>query len=415
MMKNKDSWDWETDSKEVPIGEWREKYNWIEDIHVSPDGEKVASIVNIDDAEFGICENGSISEGVFEKAWSLKYAPNGDSVCFVANDDEWTVFTCGDVWEETFDYIWDMKISYDGSHIGASVQRDGKYGMVVNDSAWENMHENIAGTIMGDKGNTAGVVQVDSLNQADIEGFNTGIFAVALDGNLISDKHMNIWDLSINCKGTEVAYSIRKNRTDYSIGRNKSEWSSLFQCSWKPEFTVNNSVIAPVKQGDWSLYKDDKKLWNNNFLQITKLATFDDNISAVVSDKYGMWAISENDNMWDLRCDKIITDLYYSDDGKSLVSVFKDKDHWDVAINNSRWNLKADKLWRPVVSNNNEFAATRIEMDGKYYLVVNGTLYKTGFDMIFEPEISPDSSKILLKVLDGDTYNRFVLSLDQIL
>lgn len=414
-MKTKDSWDWDTSKKTIPVGEWAEKYNWIEEIHVSPDGEKVASIVNIDDAEFGICENGSVLDGTFEKAWSLRYGANGKPVCFAANDDEWTVFTPGDTWEDTFDYIWDMKINSDGSQISASVQRDGEYGMAVNGNIRGGMYENIAGTVMDDKGNTAAVVQVDPLNQGDIDGFKKGIFSVALNGELVSDKHMNIWDLSINSKGTEVAYSIRKNRTEYTIGQNQSQWSRSFQCSWKPEFTSGDSVLAPVKQGGWILFKDDEKLWSKDYLQITKLATSNDKVAAVVSDKYGMWGVSENNEIWDFRCNRIISDLYYSREGKSLISVFKDKEHWDIAIDNRVWGLRADKLWKPVVSDDSQIFATRAEIDGKYYLIVNGKLYKTGFDMVFEPVISPDSSKVLLKVLEGDIYNRYILSLDKIL
>ncbi|MBU1697001.1 MAG: hypothetical protein KKD21_08160, partial [Proteobacteria bacterium] len=76
---------------------------------------------------------------------------------------------------------------------------------------------------------------------------------------------------------------------------------------------------------------------------------------------------------------------------------------------------KADKLWNPVVSFNNEIMATRMEKDGGFYLVVNGKVYQERFDMIFEPQISPDNDKILLKAMKNGIYLRQVLTLDKVL
>ncbi|MCP3926307.1 MAG: Tmc redox complex protein TmcD [Desulfobacterales bacterium] len=413
-MRDIEKWDWETSEKEILVNKWINDYNWIEEIKVSQDGENIASIVSTGEAEFGICVNGELWDESFEKAWSLQFTPSQKLVSLVSNDEEWAVCIDGNSWESKFDYIWDLKVNSKG--VGASVQVDGKYGMVVNGIAWGDLFENISGTVLNENGDSAAVVQVDPISQADIERYNNGIYSVSVNGILASEKHTNIWDISFNSTGSEVAYSIRKNRTDYSIGRNKSIWDNTFQCSWKPVFTNNNEVIAPVRKGGkWYLYKDDKQLWKNNYLQLLNLAVSGDNISVAISDSYGKWSVSENDIKWDFRCDKIISDLFYSDSGKTLIALFKNNKYWDIAVNNKIWGLKADKLWKPHISDNEEIITTRMEKDGKYYLVVNGNVHNEGFEMIFEPEISSDSSKILLKVLDMGVYKRKILPLDQLL
>ena len=65
----------------------------------------------------------------------------------VAKDEEWTVCVDGRLWETWFDYVWDLKSTPDGSVIGAAVQQDMEYGMVVNDSPWENRYKNITGML----------------------------------------------------------------------------------------------------------------------------------------------------------------------------------------------------------------------------------------------------------------------------
>ena len=147
-MKNEKTWDWQILKKEIPINEWQERFNWIEEPCVSPDGEKIASIVNTDDAEFSVCVNGETWEETYEKAWSMRFAPDGKLVALVSNDEEWTISVNGSSWETMFDYIWDLKITSKGSFIGAAVQKDGEYGMVVNDTIWDNLYANISGVVL---------------------------------------------------------------------------------------------------------------------------------------------------------------------------------------------------------------------------------------------------------------------------
>ncbi len=417
-MKDERTWDWQTPKKEIPVKEWQDRFNWIEETHVSPDGEKIASIVNCDEAQFTICVNGDIWDDIFEKAWSLRFMPDGRLAALVSNDEEWTVCLDGISWETRFDYIWDLKVTQDGSFIGIAVQKDMKYGMAVNDTVWNHLYENITGIVLSDQGTSAAIVQVDPLGQADIDGFGSGIFAVAKDGVAQSQKFMNIWDLSFDSTGQQIAYAIRKNRLEYSLVKNNSPWNQTFQSVWKPKFVdKDNSIIAPIRQdGKWGLFKDGTPFWRRKFAQLWKLNVHDHTkkIAAIVSDKFGKWTVLEDEKPWDFYCDTIISDLFYSDSGNQLVAVFKNKGHWDVAVNGKPWNIKADKLWPPVLSSDNKIFATRMEKKGKYYLVVNGKTYQKPFDMVFEPRISPDNDKILLKSIHNGIYSRQILGLDAV-
>lgn len=418
-MKNEEKWDWDVLKKEIPIKEWQENYNWVEEFYVSPDGERIASIVNTDEAEFSVCVNGEVWEETFEKAWSLRFAPNGKLVALVSNDEEWTICTDGSNWETWFDYIWDLKITSDGSFIGAAVQKDGEYGMAVNDTIWENLYGNISGAVLSDQGTSAAIVQVTPMGQGDIEGFSAGIFSAAVNGVNQPEKFMNIWDISFDNQGEQIAYSVRKNRTDYSLVKNNELWDKDFQFVWQPQFIGNDmSLVAPVRQsGKWTLFKDGNPFWKKSYGQLWKLVVHQESgkLAGVISDAFGRWDVTEDEKPWSINCDTMVSDLYYSVNGDSLVAVFKNKGFWDVAVNGKPWNIRADKLWNPVVSSNDQIYATRMEKDGKFFLVVNGKIYKEEFDMVFEPAISSENDKILLKSINNGIYTRQILTLDNIL
>ena len=418
-MNDEKTWDWETLKKEIPVKQWQDRFNWAEEAVVSPDGEKIASIINLDEAQFTVCVNGKTWEETFEKAWSLQFLPDGRLGVLASNDEEWTVCIDGIFWNTWFDYIWDLKANRDGSFVGAAVQKDGQYGMAVNDTIWDNLYDNINGMVLCDSGKSGAIVQVTPLGQADIDGFSSGAFSVAVNGAALPDKFMNIWDLKFNEQGDKVVYAIRKNRVDYSVGTDAGPWEQNYQFTWRPHFIDNNtSVIAPVRQGGkWILVKDETPFWDTPFEQLWKLVTNrpSNKIGAVVSDAFGKWTVCDNGIPWQFHCDTMISDLFYSGDGECLTAVFKDKGYWDFAVDQVPWNIKADKLWRPVTDSNNEIIATRMEKDGKYYLVVNGKIYGQAFDQVFEPEISPDNDKILLKAIRDNIYSRQILTLDQIL
>ncbi|MCP4023601.1 MAG: Tmc redox complex protein TmcD, partial [Desulfobacteraceae bacterium] len=271
-MEQEQSWDWQTPKKEIPVKEWEDNFSWTEEFQVSPDGEKIAAIVNKEEAVFTVCENGNIWEGEYEKAWSLKYSPDGRLAACVCKDEEWTVAVDGREWNTWFDYIWRLMFSSSGSHMGISVQKDMEYSMAVDDRIWDNLFDSLCESVISEDGRSAAVVQVESLGQADLEGFKKGIFSCAVNGSPLEGNYLNIWDISFNESGSQVAFAARLNRTDYTIVQEGQPWDTAFQTVWKPKFLNGGSCLAPVrKAGKWYLYKDGNPFWDKSYDQLWNL------------------------------------------------------------------------------------------------------------------------------------------------
>lgn len=417
-MTDTNLWDWETGTKHIDLGGWGDRFNWVEDFAASPDGEKVAAIVNTDEAEFTVCLNGETWESTFEKAWSLSFLPDNRLAVLAANDEEWTVYTDDTPWENRFDYIWHLQWSEDGNHISVAVQQDMEYAMAVNDQPWDTLYENLTCPVLSRTGTTAAVVQKESLSQGDIEAYRKGIFSAAVNGNTFDAQFMNVWEPAFDSEGKNLAYVVRKSRTDYSLVQNTEIWPQNFQAAWKPLFTdQDRNLLAPVrKAGKWFLYKNGLPFWQTGYEQVWQQTSCPGSgeIAAVISPKYGRWTVRQNRKVWDVDADTMINGLCYSQDGSSLWALVKDRGSWDMVVNNKPWGLGADKLWQPAASSDSSVIAARMQRKGRYFLTVNGMIYPKSFDMVFDPVISPAGDKIMLKTIENNTYTRHILSLDDI-
>jgi hypothetical protein len=118
-------WDWETGEKKIPFESWKDEYQWVEEPYVSPNGEKIAAIVNVDEGEFNVCVNGQPwAEEVFDKIWHLRFSPDGRLTAIVSEMGEWTMAVDGQAWENKFGYLWEPHFSTDGNNIAAAIQQD---------------------------------------------------------------------------------------------------------------------------------------------------------------------------------------------------------------------------------------------------------------------------------------------------
>ncbi|MCP4722979.1 MAG: Tmc redox complex protein TmcD, partial [Desulfobacteraceae bacterium] len=245
---------------------------------------------------FGICVNGDVWEGEYEKAWSLRALPNNKFAACVCQDEEWTLAVNGEEWSNKFDFIWDLQISPDSSHISLAFQQDGEYGMVVDDTPWDMVYANMNGMVLGSNGKSAAVVQVDPMAAADVEAFKKGLFSVALNGKAFARKFLNIWDISLDEKNKNLAWSARLDREAYTIVVNDTPWENLFQSVWKPEFAdQGKSIVAPVRQGGkWKLFKDDQPFWKTGYDQLWRVNVSEANnkIAAIVAPSFGKWSVA---------------------------------------------------------------------------------------------------------------------------
>jgi len=418
-MNDKNSWDWETEVKEIPFSEWENTYNWVEEPCVTPDGEKIASIVNRDECEFGICVNGELWDETYEKVWNLKACPAGRLCALVANDEEWSVSVNGKTWENRFDYIWDLSFTGKGDHVAVATQADMAYGVAVNDTIRGDSYDNMTGMVVSEQGKTAAVVQTEPLSSGDIESFKKGVFAVSVDGSLHESRFVNVWDVVFSRDSSAIAASVRTSLTDYSVLQDNLVWDKTYQCVWKPLFSSDGkSVYAPVREeGKWFLAKDGYRYWKNSYSQLLSLTQNADGsrIAAIASNSFGKWTVVENDRTWDITTGDMVSDLFYSPDGNCLIASFKDKGRWTLAINGKKWNTHAEKLWAPSVSQSGDIIATRAEIAGRYYILVNDRRIPGDFDMAFQPELNPQGDKLLLKVIQDGRYIRKVVSLNDII
>ena len=161
-MQEINNWNWDTGSREIAdINQWKQTYNWVEEPYVSPDGEKIAAIVNLAEGEFNVCVNGQTWETVFDKIWYLRFAPDGRAAALVSEMGEWTVAVDGTPWENKFGYVWNLMFSPRGDHIAAAVQQDMTYCMALDDVPWSQTFANLTNpTLSPDGTKTAASVQV---------------------------------------------------------------------------------------------------------------------------------------------------------------------------------------------------------------------------------------------------------------
>lgn len=413
-MEEKSRWDWHTDLKEIPVKEWDDRFNWVQTPEVSPDGEAIAAVVNLDEMAFSICVNGEAWEAAYEKAWSLTPLPSGGFAACVARDEEWTVTRDGSEWSNWFDFIWNLSVSPDGNSVGAAFQSDMEYGIVVNDAPWEERFESMTGAVMAPNGASAAVVQVAPMPAADVGAFKAGLFSAALNGEALGATFLNVWDISFDQAGDALGYGVRFTREAYGVVRNETPWESRFQSVWKPEFARDGSLMAPVRQGGkWFLYKDDAPFWHTAYDQLwhLTLSPANDDVAAIVSAPFGRWTVAVNDSPWNDSWDTMISDLCWSRDGSALAAVFKHGEHWDLAVNQTAWGLAADKVFDPCISPDGSVVAVRIEKEGDQKLVVNNRVAASGFTFMADPVISPDNSRILVKGIENGIYKRRIISL----
>jgi len=413
-MEEKESWDWSTQLKEIPVKEWETRFNWVEEPCITPNGESVASVVNVDEMAFGICVNGELWEGEHEKAWSLKALPDNRFTACVCQDEEWSLLVDGTPWSNQFDFIWDLRTT-PGGHIGVAFQRDMEYGMAVDDQPWEEKFENITGMTMGETGQSAAVVQVDSMAAADVDAFAKGLFSVAVNGVAGKERFLNIWDLAFDPAGDSLAFGVRLDREKYGIAVNGSAWGTEFQSVWRPMFCDGGkSVAAPVRTGGkWYLYKDGLPFWTSGYENIWRLASHPDNgqIAAVEAKAFGQWTIAGDDAPWSLAWDTLVRDVYFSGNGASLVAVFKDKGFWGLAQDDKAWKLSCDKIFTPDLSQDGSMVAVSFEKQGQYFAAVNDRVVTGPYDVMADPVLSPQGDKLLVKGIENGIYKRQIVAL----
>ncbi|MBF0378360.1 MAG: WD40 repeat domain-containing protein [Desulfamplus sp.] len=429
-MNHYDKWDWDIGKKEVAdLGKWRDKFQYIEELRVSHDGEKVAAIVKNEDMEFTVCVQSQVNEpetweNSYDKVWNLKFGPDDRLSALVSDTGEWTVSTDDETWENGYDFIWNMKFNSNGN-IAVSAQKELSYSVVNNDTPWQNEFSRLTDMVISPDGEkTAAVVESVPVLESEIFKFRQGCYSIAVNGETWDKNFMNVWNPYFSDDSNHIAASVRTSYYDYYIAVNGKTWDKSFSSVWEPRFspslTLNGtnsntySITAPVKKGGkWFLAKDGEIFWERPYFQLWQHLYSPDGkkIAAIVAPEFGKWTIALDNTPWDITFSDYLSDPLFSPDGNKFACIFKDNGKWGVAIDGKAWDCLFDMAWQPTFSNDGSHLAVKFKKDGFYYIALNGNIVDEKYDDLANPIFSSDNSSILLKGLQGSSYNRKVIKI----
>jgi hypothetical protein len=415
-------WDWEKGKRTVVASLAPAKgCAWQEEPRVSPDGEHFAAVLRLEDDSMTVRVDDDRWDVNFEKAWFPRYAPDGRLTCLVMADDEWTVAVDGEPWEERFSFAWGTRFGKRGQ-IYVSIQQDMRYGFAKDGEPWEELFENATEfSLRGDGKKSAAVVQVRSLKQADLAGFRSGVFSLAVDGQRAwDDAYMNLWTPVFDGRGGErVACQARLTAFDYTIVVNNEPWPAVFACVWEPAFDpATGALAAPVRQsGRWGMAVDGAMFWPARYFQCWQQQWSRDgkHLWAIGAPEYGKFTVLRDDKAWPCAY-PVVSDLVLSPQGDraAALACHANTDYL-VLVDGKAWQGPWDMAWKPVFSPDGRNVAVLVRNGAKNHsYLVNNLPVGESFSLAWPPLFSPDSRKVLLRGVQNNALVRLVMQIDDI-
>jgi len=401
-MQNNEHWDWAPGTKSIAnLGEWLSAFEAVEEPYVSPDGEKIAAIVKVDEGSYSVCVNSVPWESPFDKIWSLRFSPENLPVAIVSADAMWTVAIEGIPWENQFEFVWDLQFARSGSSISVAAQNSRSYFAVSDDIPWEGGFDSLNHLTTGPDGKTvAAVVQTVPIRDADILSFQKGCFTVAVNGTAWDRNFVNAWEIDIS-RDSRVAAEIRQTLYDYTIAVDGVAWPKRFASVWRPRFNpADHTVTAPVKLPDgWTLALDGAVLWGGRYVQLWHHLYSPDGkrIAAICAPGFGKWTMVEDSKPWPITFNEAVTDPVYSPDGRHLACLGKSEGKWYLAVDGDIWPRSFDRIWPPVFSPDGHHVAAKVKIGENYAIAIDGKPLAQSFTAAWDPVFSPDGRKLLVK------------------
>ena len=423
-MVNSEKWDWESKEKVVAdTSKWKEQYEDVWEPYISPDGEKIASIVKVGEGEFNIAVNKETwGEEPFEKIWYSRFSPDGRLTAFITKDQEWTMAVDGKTWEEMYEYIWDTKFSADGKVIAATTKQDGVYGITVNEKTWECPIElkSIASYVISQDGKiSAAIAQTVAVAEADVNAFTKGTWSVVVNGKPWKDNFVDVYGLTISNDGQRFAAEYRNSICEYGIVVDENPWNEKFACTWEPVFHPTNSdeITTPVRQaGQWFLATNGRIVWDRGFYSLLYQTYSPDgnNIAAAVAPQFAKWTIAVNGQPWSKTFNECLLQPCFSPDSRKIVVIAKDSGNWFLVADGTVLGEGYDNIWPPVFSPNGDMIICKVEKNGKYYIAVNGVIRGNGYEALWNPVVSPDGTKVMICGVEAGKYYRRIVPMDDL-
>ena len=427
-MVNIERWDWTSEHKMLAdTTKWKDQFEDVWEPYISPDGEKIASIVKVGEGEFNICVNGNTWEESFEKMWYSRFSPDGRLTALVSKDMEWTMAVDGAALEETYEYIWDTKFSANGKVIAAAVKKDDAYFVLVNGKAWEcstvsvngktlecsTVLQSIASHAVSPDGNTvAAIAQTAPLGQADLEGFLNGTWSVVVNGKPWEKNFVDVYGLAVSNDDKNVAAEYRAAICEYGIVVNGTPWNEKYGCTWEPVFNPVNSdeITTPVKQGSqWFLATNGRIVWDRGFVNLLYQTYSPDGqkIAATVAPQFGKWTVAVDGQPWPITFGECVLMPCFSQDSRKLAVIAKDSGNWLLVVDGTVLGESYDNIWQPVF--NDDDVICKVEKNGKYAVAVNGKIRGKDYEALWNPVVSPDGTKVMICGVEGGKYYRNII------
>lgn len=416
------SWDWAPGKRDIcSLADASRKYGWVEEYHVSPDGERVAAVANIGEGEFTVSVNGAPwTADVYERIWNIQFSPDGRLTGYAADMGEWKLFIDDAVSEAAYGYLMQTFFSRTGETVACAVQQDMQYGMLLNGTLWSTLYDNANQFALSESGAaSAAVVQTAPVPAADIQAFQQGCYSIAVNGQAWPEKFVNCWSPVFDRPGKRVAAQVRTSLYDYTIAVDGISWGSRYSCTWEPCFNpATGAVAAPVRTGSrWAMAQDEKLIWPDQFAQIWHQQFSEDGkeLYAIVAPGFGKWTVARNGAPWRTLVSTMVCDLTVSPDGQRAAAVAKEGELWGLLVDDVLWDDVFPMVWQPVFSADSRHVATRVELPGKQYtFMLDGGTCPWRFDWLWDPVFSPDSSAVLIRGIQRGVYTRIVTPIEDI-
>ncbi len=411
------TWDWEKGKKViVPSVAPQPGTMWQNELYASPDGSRMAAVVRLEDESFTVRVNDTPWESTFEKAWLPRFGPDGRLTALVMLDDEWTVAVDDVAWEERAAFMWNTTFGA-GGQVYAAVQIDMRYGLCKEGVLWENLFENAnCFALRHDGRKSAAVVQMKSLKQADIDGFSSGIYTVAVDGKPWESTFVNLWTPVFDVRGGErVAAPARLNLYEYTVIVNGEPWPATYNCVWEPAFDpATGAITVPVRQGGrWGIASEAAMYWEPTYFQCWNQQWSNDgkHLWAIVAPQYGKFTVARDNKPWAATF-PVVTDLTLSPDGTRAAALAnKQNDNFRIVVDGVAWAGEWDMAWKPVFSPDGQHVAALVRKNNCMSIVMDGKPWRETFTQAWSPAFSPDSRSLLIRAVQDGAFIRQVVPL----
>ncbi len=409
--------DWQRGKKIVAnVREWKEKFHQVYEPIPSPDGEKIAAVVEVDKGQCSVCINNKTWEQTFERISFPSFSTSGSFICLVLQNYEWTLAEEGKTLEETFDYAWNLKCHPKNNSIAFNIKKGDLYGVCLNGKAWDNLFFDARETFISPNGKTsASYVRVKNPPLLDIFSFKEGVWTLAVNGEAWPMSFLSVYGCTFS-EGDKVAATVRLGQQEFSVVTDGKIWGETFLNAWEGVFVDDSTFAVPAKtEKGWSLIVNGKPEWKT-FTQLWHPQVGPDKrIAAVVCTEFGKWTVAVNGEPWKITFSQAVLPPFFSANGKHIAALVREKDKWTVAIDGKAWEKGFERIWSPQFNPEGNHVIAKVEIANEYYLAIDGRIRAEKYERMWEPIFSPDGKKILLRYVKEGHYIREVLTLEELL